>query len=250
MSIEILLTFFVVVAIAAYVQTVTGFALGMIIMGAMTWLGLTSITTTAIIVSLLSMANGAIALRIGYRHIDKKAVGLATLGLIPTLITSVFILHYLDNTTSHTLKLLLGATIIYCGVSISLKPKPLEKRSRPLSFLLSGVFGGAFGGSFAISGPPLVYQFYRQPLHIDAIRNSLLCLFAIMHLGRTAFVGLEDKINQETILIALSCLPVVAIATFIGQRFPLPISGLNMRRVAFSLLIVIGVSLVASVISE
>ena len=250
MASELLLPFLLIVALGTYVQTVTGFALGMIIMGAVTGLDLAPIAFTSAIVSLLSLANCSIALRTGHHHIDKKAVGIALMGLLPTMVIGVLLLEYLSTEASQWLQLLLGSAIVYSGIAIALKPEPLEQRSSTGSFLFSGILGGAFGGLFSIAGPPLVFQFYRQPISLAAIRNSLLCLFAVMNLSRTCFIGYQGKLSEEILILSLLSLPVVALVTAFGQRFPPPFSDNSMRRFAFSLLICIGLSLIGSVVLQ
>ncbi len=250
MAAELLLPFLLIVALATYVQTVTGFALGMIIMGAVTGLGLAPIAFTSAIVSLLALTNCTIALRTGHRHIDKKAVAIALLGLLPAMVIGVLLLESLSTAASHWLQLLLGVAIVYCGIAIALKPEPLKQRSSTKSFLFSGILGGAFGGLFAIAGPPLVYQFYRQPISLAAIRNSLLCMFAAMNLSRTCFIGYQGKLSEQILILSLLSLPVVVLVTAFGQRFPPPFSDNTMRRIAFSLLICIGLSLIGSVLPQ
>lgn len=250
MAIEMLLPFLAIVALASYVQTVTGFALSMIILGAVTMLDLATIAFTSNIVCLVSFANCTLALRTGYRQIDKKAVGLATLGLLPTMVIGVWVLDYMSTAASAWLKLLLGIAIIYCGIAISLKPAPLAQRSSTASFLISGALGGAFGGMFAIAGPPLIYHFYRQPISLAAIRNSLLFMFAAMNIARTGYVGSQGQIGEDVIILGLLSLPVVALATIMGQRLPPPFSDNTLRRIAFLLLILIGLLLVATVIPQ
>lgn len=248
MATELLVSFLLIVAVATYVQTVTGFALGMIIMGAVTLLDLAPIALTSAVVSLVSLVNCTLALRTGHQHIDRKAVGIALLGLLPTMVAGVWIMAYLSSEASNWLQLLLGVAIIYCGIAIALQPTPHKQPSSTASFLLSGALGGAFGGMFAIAGPPLVYQFYRQPLSLAAIRNSLLFMFAMMNIARTCVIGAQGQIGEEVVILGLISLPIVALATFIGQRFPPPCSDNMLRRIAFVLLTLIGLSLVGSVI--
>lgn len=248
MATELLLPFLLIVALATYVQTVTGFALGMIIMGAVSGLELAPIAFTAAVVSLLMLANCTIALRTGHRHIDRKAVGLCLLGLLPAMVIGVLLLEYLSAAAAHWLQLFLGVAIVYCGIAIAMKPEPREQPSSTGSFLLSGILGGVFGGLFAIAGPPLVYQLYRQPVSMAVIRNSLLAIFAVMNTVRTGFIGSQGQLGEEIVILSLLSLPVVALATAIGQRFHPPISDRRMRQSAFALLVVIGLALIGSVL--
>lgn len=54
----------------AYFQTVTGFGLGMIALGAASGLGLMEIAPAAVVVSLLTLCNSPLVLSGNYRHVD------------------------------------------------------------------------------------------------------------------------------------------------------------------------------------
>ncbi|BCG04115.1 hypothetical protein PPGU19_086830 (plasmid) [Paraburkholderia sp. PGU19] len=83
------------------------------------------------------------------------------------------------TSASGVLQLLLGAVVLYGGLCSALQPTPLQRRSDDRSFFVSGVFGGLLSDLFGVSGPPLVFQFYRQPLTLVQIRCALLLTFAI-----------------------------------------------------------------------
>ena len=53
----------------------------------------------------------------------------------------------------------------------------------------AGALGGFFGGLFSISGPPVVYQFYRQPVPAATLRLTLVALFSLTSMGRLAVVA-------------------------------------------------------------
>lgn len=73
----------------SYFQTVTGFGLGMIVMGATSGFGLAPLATVATLMSIVSLANGATALPGRLHHIDWRAVGAATLGILPSVVAGV-----------------------------------------------------------------------------------------------------------------------------------------------------------------
>ncbi|GGK72236.1 TSUP family transporter [Amphritea balenae] len=246
MTIEQLLPFLLIVAFGTYVQTVTGFALGMIVLGCVAQLGLASVTFTSVIISLLMLANGPIALRGNLQHLDHKAMLWSLTGLFPALVAGVLLLNYLSSDFTQMLQWLLGATIITGGLFIMLKPEPLPQRSSHRSFAIAGAAAGIFGGLFSIAGPPLVYQLYRQPLSLQTIRLSLLAMFLVMNIIRLLVLGVQGLLTLEMLWTGLICIPVVAAFTLIGKRYPPPFSDTTMRRLAFALLIIIGISLVIS----
>ena len=129
-------------------------------------------------------------------------------------------------------------------------PTPLPERSRQGTFFFSGVLGGILSGMFAFAGPPLIYQYYRQPLPLATVRNCLILLFAVSSLIRVVFIASQGGVSTEMLLVSLLALPVVALATVAGRRLPPPLSDRTMRRIAFVMLTVIGATLAVPAVSS
>lgn len=246
MHMEILIQFLAIIALATYFQTITGFGMGMIVMGATSGLGLVSVATIATTVSLLSVINCAVALPGTLHHIDWRTTRLVVYGIVPSVIGGVLLLDYLGSSVSYIVKLLLGLVIIYSGISIIRKVTPSEQPLSRSSFFLSGFFSGIFSGMFGISGPPLVYQFYRQKMDMAKIRYSLIFLFSITAGIRTLFVASQGGLSLQILTLSLSALPVVALATLVGKRYPPPLRYSTMRGISCMVLIMIGLSLMVS----
>ncbi len=241
-----LIGFVAIIAFATYVQTVTGFALGMIVMGAVTSLELVPIAFTSVVISLVTFINGVAMLKGNRKALDLKRVWLTCAGLFPALAAGLWLLEYMSSELNQLLQILLGITIILGGLMIMLKPDPLERPSASAVFVSSGAAAGVLAGLFSMAGPPLVYLFYRQPLELKAIRLCLLSIFLLSAVVRTAMVGLQGGLTVDMFIFSACCIPVVALFTWVGRKFPPPVSSNNMRRIAFCLLIVIGVSLLLS----
>lgn len=235
-----------VIAIGAYFQTITGFGMGMIVMGVASGFGLVSLGTMAAVISLMTLANSVVALPGKLHHIDRRAAAAAMIGIVPATIAGVLLLQYLTGTAANLLRLLLGVVIIHGGITFARNPIPLAERSPDRGFFLSGLLSGLTDGLFSIAGPPLIFQFYRQPMEPVAVRNMLLLLFAITSGARTVFLGVQGRLSAEIWFLTAFAVPVVAIATFAGRHYPPPIAPVLKRRIVFSVLILIGISLVAT----
>ncbi|MFC3106788.1 TSUP family transporter [Undibacterium arcticum] len=246
MHMHILIPYLAVIAVATYFQTVTGFGLGMIVMGAASGLELVPVATIATTISLLSLVNCAVALPGTLHHIDWRTARTVIYGIVPSVIGGVLLLNYLGGSASHVLKLLLGLVIIHGGISVMLKVTPDEQPLSNGSFFFSGFFSGLFSGMFGIAGPPLVYQFYRQKMDLVSIRYSLIFLFAVTAGIRTLFVASQGGLSPEIVALSLSALPVVGLATLAGKRYPPPLRYRSMQCIAFAVLIGIGLSLMVS----
>jgi uncharacterized membrane protein YfcA len=249
MSIETIVALLAVIAVGAYFQTVTGFGLGMIVMGVTSGFDLVPIALVAAIVSVVTLVNSAVALPGKLHHIDWPAARAVLAGVVPSIVVGVLLLDYLSSTAASLLQFLLGGVIIYSGVVFALRPAQLAERSSNRSFFVSGFFSGLFGGLFGMAGPPVIFHFYRQPFELVVVRNMLLLTFAFTAGTRTVFVGTQGLFTSEVWLVIGLTVPLVALATAAGRRYPPPLGPATMRRLAFGVLVVIGAGLVMTTIS-
>lgn len=243
-----LLPLLALMGVASYFQTITGFGLGMIVIGAASGMDLAPMTSLTALVSLVSLANSATALPGKFHHIDWRAVGAATLGVLPSVVAGVLLLKMLSGSASCLLQLLLGIVVLYGGLSAALRPAPLPNRSGDRSFFVSGVFGGLLSGMFGVSGPPLIFQFYRQPLSLMQIRCALILIFAASSTARTLFSVYEGQLNASIWMQAAFSIPVVALMTIVARHYPPPLSSVNTRRIAYGILVIIGGSLIVQAV--
>jgi uncharacterized membrane protein YfcA len=234
------------ITFGTYFQTVTGFGVGMIVMGAASGFDLAPLPLVAAVVSLMALVNSAVALHGKLDLIDWPAARAVLLGVVPAIVAGVLMLDYLSASAADILKLILGAVIAFSGVMFSLRPTPRETRSSNRSFFASGVAAGLFGGMFGMSGPPVIFHFYRQPMAPATVRAMLLLIFAFTSASRTVFVGLTGGLTRDVWLLSALAVVLVTLATIAGRRYPPPINPRAMRRLAFSFLILIGLGLMAS----
>jgi len=244
MELTLLIPFLLIIALASYVQTVTGFALGMIVMGGVTMFNLLPIAFTSVIISIVSFANCVVALKGNSKAIDFKRVLLICCPLFPMTLLGLWLLNFMSAELNQLLQGLLGVTIIAAGFMIMLKPEPLSKPSHPGLFILSGAAAGFLAGLFSMAGPALVYLLYRQPFSMQTIRLCLLSVFLLSAVVRTSMVAAQGQLTLEMITFSLICLPIVTLATWLGKHYPPPLTAQAQRHAAFFLLILIGVSLV------
>jgi uncharacterized membrane protein YfcA len=243
MTTDVLAALLLLVGIGAYVQTVTGFAMGLIIMGAATLFDLVPVAFSAVVVTMTSMFNILLALSKEHHHIHWRSALLASIGMAPALILGVLLLDHLSSESAHGLKVSLGIFILVGATLLVLKPHPRQALVVGWRDVLAGALGGFFGGLFSTAGPPLVYHLYRQPFGINVIRTTLLTIFGFTTVLRNGFVALSGDFSMAMLNASLLAIPVVYLATVLGQRFPPPFAEQGMRRLAFGLLAVLGLML-------
>jgi len=228
---------------AAWLQTITGFAFALVLMGGIGVLNLIPLPEAAIIASILTILNGSLVIRHTWRAIDFKALQGFMTGNIPGLIIGYFLVMYLASTAITVLQILLGLAILGSATQMLLRPIILKERSSDRSFLVTGFFGGILNGMFSTGGPPVIWQMYRQPSRGDTIRATLLTLFVINAILRLGLVLGSSGISMQVVFSAAGALPLVVLGTWLALRFPPPLSTQMINRLAFGLLFVSGLAL-------
>ncbi|WP_176426424.1 TSUP family transporter [Cobetia sp. QF-1] len=229
-------------ALASYIQTLTGFAFGLIVMGLLATLDVLPVESAALLCALLSLFNNAMALRGRWRNIDLRlARRLLTTSLL-LLPVGYFLSTWLGEERAPLLGLLLGIVILIACIALLVQSKPRETLSPRWHFHIAGALSGLMGGLFAANGPPLVVMLYRQPMTLVAIRCTLFGVFLIGGLVRMglsiASPGRAGDHLNELLLIGAAGVFVVIAFTELARRFPPPLSDHHLRQVAYAILLV------------
>ena len=243
MELETLVIFLLIVAIAAAIQTITGFALGLVLVAMTTAVNLVEIRYSAAVIAIISMSHTALALRRNYRQVQVKILRPLLFGLIPSLLVGYLLLEYLSESSDIVLRYILGAMVIVAGSMLMAKPAVLAVQSKSQAWLMVGLVGGIFGGLYSAAGAPIAYYMYRQPLSIIAIRATLLAIFFVSTGFRTVISGFSGHLTVAVLATALLSLPVVIITTLVVEKFLPTIADRSIRILVFVLLILIGLSL-------
>lgn len=241
-----LLAFLGLVALGSYVQTVSGFAIALIITGGATAMGIAPVAFSANVVSFIALANTAVAVHKRHGHIDLRIMIYASLGVLIMSGVGLMVLHHLSSTSIDLLKTILGAVILGSGALLIIHPRPLKRVSANHVHLIAGGFGGLLSGMLGAGGPPLVVHLYRQPLAFAVIRTTLLAILGIMPFIRIGIESYSGNITASVLELSLYSVPVSIVSTILARRFPPPVSDETMKRLAFGLLCVVGLSLVLS----
>lgn len=240
MDFATLLPFLLAAAAGSYVQSVAGFAMGMIIIAVMVGGGLMAVPVITAVVSLLSLVNIVLALRGHGHHLARPVFGWMAAGLLPAVAVGVWLLERLDARAQWLLELLLGVFIVAGSSSMMVRPRPRQRVSPPAACFAAGFSGGLLGGLFAASGPVMGWFNYRQPLSVAEIRATLLASFALTTTFRTLAVGYAGGLTAEVWQLFLFGLPLVLLGTWAGRNFPPPVSDAALKRMAFAVLVMMG----------
>lgn len=232
--------FLLIVGFGAFIQSVTGFAMGMIIMATAGALALYPLPELAAIVSIMALVNFVFSLP-GHQHLVQLRHYLACVaGQAPGTIAGVLLLNWLSSAAVDVVQLLLGLFIVSGSLSMMLRPVPLARSSSAAMTLVAGAGGGVLAGLFSAAGPILGYFFYRQPWMVGQIRATLMACFATSTIVRTATVGATGGLTAEVLARCLLAVPVVILVSLAVRRWPPVIPEALLKQLAFSLLLVMG----------
>lgn len=123
-----------VIAVGTYFQTVSGFGLGMIVIGLSSGLALAPAQLVANVLGVVTLVNCATALPSKLHHIDWPAMRVVLLGIAPSVVVGVLLLDYLSTSASNALQLLLGMIIMTSGVLFTARRPQQATRSGNGSF--------------------------------------------------------------------------------------------------------------------
>ena len=238
-----LLYFSMMVVIASAVQTITGFALGLILVALCTAFGVMSVIDCAAIVSLVSMMNTGLLLRRSYRDLNGHVVMAIMLGLIPTLLLGFYWLDQVGRDQVSLLRTIIDAMVLVAGMTLMLRPSPYSSLSAKPFFIGSGLVGGLFGGLFSAAGAPIAYLMYRQPLAISVIRSSLLAVFFLSTFVRAVTGGFAGHYTPDVLIKTLIAAPVMLVTTMLIEPTLPAIPDQVVRRLVFLCLMALGLYL-------
>ncbi len=230
----------------SYVQSVSGFAMGLIVIAVVGASGIISLPVLTAAASLITVVNVVVALKGHTQHIDRRIFFWLAAGQLPAIGVGVWILTWLNRDAQNVLELLLGLFITLGSLSMMLKPRPLVSPSPNWACMTAGLAGGVIGGMFSASGPIMGWFNYRQPLPLAIIRATLLCSFALTTSTRTLVVGLQGGLTEEVLWLSAAAVPLVVLGTWLGREMPPPVSDETIKQGAFALLLVVGVWILAN----
>ncbi|MBK6007886.1 sulfite exporter TauE/SafE family protein [Ramlibacter ginsenosidimutans] len=241
--------FLLCVVVASCTQAITGFAIALVLLGLTGLFQLAPLPDAANVATVLSLASAAIALRSARRLVDWRALRATVSGTVVGVPLGVALLAWLHANVVMALRLLLGLVVIACAIVVLVRSKPLAQRSPPASFGAIGVLSGLLGGLFSASGPPLVYQFYRQPMDVDTVRDTLVAVLACGSALRLAMVVGSGHFSLHSLELSALSVPLAMGITWWMRKRPPPWSREVVLKIVCALLVVTGVGLIGPALS-
>lgn len=237
-------TFLLCVAIATCAQSITGFALALILLGLCGLLNVAPLADIANVATVLSLVSAAVALRSSNHAVDWPMLRMTATGSVVGVVLGVFLLTWLQSNVVVLLRLLLGVTVVACALVVLFRTEPLARRSPGWTFGLFGALSGLLGGLFSASGPPLVYQYYRQPMALEPVRDTLVSAFAVSSALRLSLVVASGQFSARALGLCAIATPLAAAITWWLRRHPPPWPRRAVLVLVCALLLVTGAGLI------
>jgi uncharacterized membrane protein YfcA len=235
--------FIACVALASYVQNLTGFALGLVLLGLVGLLHLAPLPDVTNAVSILALLNAALLLRAGLPRLHARTLVPTVAASLAGVCVGVVLLTWLSDNVVLGLRLLLGLTIAGAAVLLVVSVPRHGSPSAGSRFAAVGLVSGVLGGLFSTAGPPLVYHYYRQPMKLEDIRAALVIVFALNAALRLVLLGGAGRVELTSVWLSLEAAPVVLAVTWWVGRHPPPWSARVVKRIVAALLGVVALSL-------
>ena len=236
--------FLACVALATCAQSVTGFALALLLLGLTSLFELAPLADVANVANVISLCSAAVALRGARESLDRPIMRSTITGSLFGVAAGVALLAWLSANVVMVLRLLLGLVVIACAIVVVVRAQPLPQRSSKASFHAFGFASGVLGGLFSASGPPLVYQFYRQPLALDTVRDTLVASLAAGGVIRLVMVVASGQFSARSVGLSAAGVPLAMGISWWLRRHPPAWPREAVLKIVCVLLVITGVGLI------
>jgi uncharacterized membrane protein YfcA len=244
MDLAHVLAFLACVAAATAAQSMTGFAFALILIGLSSVLRLAPLADAVNVATVLGLISVGTALYGRRAALQWDLLRPTSVGMVVGSVAGVALLAWLSATLVSALQLLLGITIIGCAAIVFLRSRPLDRLSSKTVSGSYGLLSGLLGGLFAATGPPLVYHYYRQPLAIDVIRETLVAAIGLAAVIRLVLVLGAGQFTGLSLLLSALGAPVAVGVSWWMRRHPPRWQRSSVLRIICVLLILAGISLI------
>lgn len=240
------LLFLACVALATYVQSLTGFAFALILVGLVGVFRILPVVDVVNAATVLVLVNAAVYLRHHRPRSIWTVVRPTLLGSLGGVLVGVLLLSWLTAHALDLLRLLLGVAIVVCSGLLVMQARPLATPSGLATQIAYGGIGGIMAGLFSSGGPPVVFHLYRQPLDRAVVKQCLMLIFAGNSMLRLALLAATGQFSAQSMLLAVEAIPVVYAVTRWHARRPPRVSPRLVKGLVCTLLLATGVALIGS----
>ena len=224
-------------ALSSFVQRVTGFGFGIVMMTMLPYIMPSYGEATA----LSGILAACMALIPAVTHRRYVRLGKLLPILLTFLVLSFFSVKVLTVIDGHSLKRWFGVALIVVSIYLfCFSDKVRLKPTMPVQISL-GALSGLLGGMFAMQGPPAVVYFMASSESKDEYIAATQWYFVTGNLMMTLFRWQSGFVSHEVLHSALIALPAVALGLWVGAKVYGRLHNDHLRRIVYLFLAVAGV---------
>jgi uncharacterized membrane protein YfcA len=146
---------------------------------------------------------------------------------------------------ANRLKVLIGTVIALSALALLVGIKRHIHNERS-AFAIVGLVSGLLHGSTGISGPPLVLFFSNQSTEKQTFRANLAVYFAVLGLATSLWQILGGLLTREVLDYVVWFVPALLVGTLVGINLARYVSEIVFRKLTLVVVIVTGLSSIAS----
>lgn len=225
----------IITIIAGFIQSVTGFGSGIVMM-----LFFPSFFPLSIAPSVSEVVG--LPLSIGITHHYKKAINYRLL-LIPTiffLAGTTLAIYFVTNTDLSYLKLLFGIFLFCLGIYNILFQSRIHIKGSLFSSFICAFGSGVFGGLFGIGGPLMVIYYLATTHTKEEYLGTLNALFIFTGIYRILLRYLNGLIPISIFLPIGIGIAGILIGEVVGNRFVDRVNGDQLKKLIYGFLCIAG----------
>lgn len=224
-----------VIAVASYVQAISGFGFALL---AVPLMGLAIDIRLAVVVSTLCAisTNGVHAWN------DRES---ANTQVVKRIVVAAFFgmpigLAVLEWLSKEQLQLLVGLTVLV--ITLLLIRRTQVATSRMSYDLAAGFISGVLATSVSTNGPPLVVVLQAKKMPSSEFRATLNYVFAVVGVISLGMFAIAGRITNDAVIATLWALPGLVAGLWAGRRIRSKISETQFRKIVFVLLTATGLA--------
>lgn len=228
-------------AIAAFVQSISGFGLALLSVPLMSLFA--DVRLSVVVVNLIGLVTTSAQAWKEKEHADGALAIRVTIAAVVGMPLGLLAFVFLSETY---LKVGLGVVVLFVTFLL-MRGFTLQSTSRAADWWLGGT-SGALSTSVGTNGPPLVFLFQARQMPQEIFRATISRVFILSNIVTVTIFAFAGKITQDSIVAAVVSLPVLVIAISAGfwaRRF---VNQQRFRILVLTLLVISGLSTIVSAI--
>lgn len=228
-------------AIAAFVQSISGFGLALLSVPLMSLFA--DVRLSVVVVNLIGLVTTSAQAWKEREHADAPLAVRVTVAAIIGMPLGLVAFLFMSETY---LKVGLGIVVLFVTLLL-MRGFTLRSTTRTADWLLGGA-SGALSTSVGTNGPPLVFLFQARQMPQEIFRATISRVFILSNIVTVIIFASAGKITVDSIVAAAVSLPVLVIAISAGfwtRRF---VNQQRFRILVLTLLVISGLSTIVSAI--